>query len=318
MRIFERSIAGLPAQPSIDNPTTSQDDIGSDVSLLAGTEEVSVTSGPVSRCNSTAGRVQKRGSETLASDGICSDRRNYSIVAEKDRHCNDTTLNTSDTVQTRDETCDRCGWPQTRESDESQQHRYHQVDAKRNRLDSVSSSKNSAARHRCSNNDSDTNFYKTYLKRKLRHRNEYYRACCSAHHLIPKRRKSYSTGCDNNKPEHIARSASRSNESLYCRTNNTSVAESATSDSDLVWLPRVGEEDSLHTVDYPASTGASPTSGSRISDRVRDEYTGDNSSTESSNSGEREKRIKRLQRQLNVLQQELLMLGGCDLGVTYC
>ena len=322
MRIFERSIAGLPAQPSTENATTSQDEIGSDCSLLGCTEEVSVALCASTQPDTATGHGQHPGSfiETLALQGI-SPSRDSGVVSEYRPRCKnaETTLSTTQTTQPCEKWCDYCGGELTCQHDEStgRQHQY-QTDVTHNHV----SSKDDASRHRCCN-DEEATFNKSYLNRTLRHKNEYYHACCHVHQLLRNRRTSDCTSCENAKPVWTSRHATRSNESLYCQTDNSADVASTvtTTDNDLLWLPRVGEEDTSQN-GSSTSIGGKPLAGGCISGYMsaRDDCTGHDPSRECSNAGsqgDRETRIKRLQRQLNVLQKELLTLGGGDLEVTY-
>ena len=315
MRIFERSIAGLPPQQSTDRPTASADDPCSDCSLLACTEEVSVVSGAPSRPETVTGNAPSSGNnaETPIVNEIGTARNTYSDVVTDHRSKDaEPTLTTTQDTESSKERCTHNGCGPTHQGDVSTGTQLQcQPDVK---CDKVGQIKSNGSWHRYCN-DNGKNFCNTYLKRRLRNNNERNRACCHARQLLPNRCRSYCNQCGDNKPVSSSMHASRSNESLYSKTN-------ISTDDDSLLLSMVSEETTISSPESSSSTGVTPIAEVCPSDviRARDNSGEKGVSRECSDSRsrqDREKRIKILQRQLNVLQQELLTLGGCDLEITY-
>ena len=313
MRIFERSIAGLPPQQSTDLPTASADDPCSDCSLLACTEEVSVASGAPSRSKTVTGSAPSSGNntDTPIVDEIGT-ARNSDVVTELRSKDAEPTLTTTQDAESPKERRTHNGCGPTHQGDVSTgKQLQYQPNVK---CDNVGQTKSNGSWHRYCN-DNGKNFCNTYLKRRLRTNNERNRACCHARQLLPNRCRSYCNQCGDNKPVSSSIHASRSNESLYSKTN-------ISTDDDSLLLSIVSEETTISSPESSSSTGATPLAEVCPSDviRARDNSGGKGVSRECSDSRsrqDREKRIKILQRQLNVLQQELLTLGGCDLEITY-
>ena len=272
-----------------------------------------MVSGAPSRSDTVTGNAPSSGSypETATVDEIGT-ARNSDAVTERRSKDADPTLTTTRDAESSKERRTHNGCGPTHQGDVSTGTQLQcQPDVK---CDTVGQIKSNGSWHRYCN-DNGKNFCNTYLKRRLRNNNERNRACCHARKLLPNRCRSYCNQCGDNKPVSSSVHASRSNESLYSKTN-------ISADDDSLLLSMVSEETTISSTESSSSTGATPIAEVCPSDviRARDNSGEKGVSRECSDSRsrqDREKRIKILQRQLNVLQQELLTLGGCDLEITY-
>ena len=272
-----------------------------------------MAAGAPTRSDTGTGNAPSSGNnaETPAVDEIGT-ARNSDVVTERRSKDAEPTLTTTQNVEPFNERRTHNGCGPTHQGDvfTGKQLQY-QPDVK---CDNVEQTKSNGSWHRYCNGNGK-NFCNTYLKRRLRNNNERNRACCHARQLVPNRCKSYCNQCGDNNPVSYSMLASRSNESLYSKTN-------ISTDDDSLLLSMVSEETTISSPESSSSTGATPIAEVCPSNVIhaRGNYGGKGVSRECSDSRsrqDREKRIKILQRQLNVLQQELLTLGGCDLEITY-